>query len=95
MANTTVLTVRIERALLDDLKHAARAEGRSTSGHVVHLLKKELRPLAQAQVRPYRLAEGALAHIDVAETVEEFRLGPWIEAVVARRARRHEGRKRP
>jgi hypothetical protein len=95
MANTSVMTVRIDRALLDVLKRAAQAEGRSMSGQVVHVLKKELHPTPKPAASPGRSVAGMFAHVDVAEHVEEYGLGPWIGAVLDRRARRHARRTRP
>jgi hypothetical protein len=89
------MTVRIDRALLAELKRAARADGRSASSQVVHLLKKELRPLAQSPAGPHRSAAGAFAHADVAERVMDYRLGPWLEGAFDRRERRQRERRRP
>jgi hypothetical protein len=69
------MTVRIDRALLAALKRAAQTEGRSMSGQVVHVLKKELHPAPTTYPSRGRSVAGMFAHIDVAEDVEEYRLG--------------------
>jgi hypothetical protein len=89
------MTVRIDRALLAALKRAAEAEGRSVSGQVVYLLRKELRPLAKGNPSPGRSVAGMFAHVDVAENAEDYRLGSWIDGVLDRRARKHARRGRP
>ncbi len=80
------MTVRIDRPLLAELKRVAKSEGRRVSAEVVHVLRQQLGPVAQ-KLPPRRL-EGALAQIDVAEHIGEFRHGDWLTGVIDRRARR-------
>jgi hypothetical protein len=92
MANTTIMTVRIDRGLLAELKHLARSQGRSVSAQVVHVLRRQLPSAGKSG--PTRRLAGVFAHLDVAEDVAEYRLGEWLDQVIDQRVRRRPGRRR-
>jgi plasmid stability protein len=69
MANSAVMTLRLAPELLSELKVRARAEGRSTSAEVIHLLERVIRvPLASAPAK--RSTMGMFAEFDVPELSE-------------------------
>lgn len=69
---STVVSVRIGSALLDAVREQARADGRTVSGEIVHLVKEQIqaRPTRGVASRPI---SGWLAHLDVPDTHREFR----------------------
>ncbi len=93
MANTTVMTVRIDRNLLGELKRVAHARGRSVSAEVVQLLRRELAPVGEAV--PKSSVEGMFAHREVSTQLADYRLDGVIEWAVKRRGRRLPTRSAP
>jgi hypothetical protein len=68
MANTAVMTLRLEPELLAELKARARTEGRSTSAEVIHLIERVIRvPKARTSAR---LTMGMFAHLDAPELAD-------------------------
>lgn len=80
------MTVRIDRNLLNEVKRAARSDGRSVSAEVVHILRRELAP--RERTLSTRSVEGLFAHREVSEDLEDYRLGEWLDRALERRARR-------
>jgi plasmid stability protein len=66
MANSAVMTLRLAPELLSELKMRARAEGRSTSAEVIHLLERVIRvPVASGPAK--RSTMGMFAEFDAPE----------------------------
>jgi hypothetical protein len=71
---STVVSVRIAPALLRAVRALARAEGRSTSGKIVSILRAQVEA-EPATPRKSQPITGWLHHLDVPENHEQFRQG--------------------
>jgi hypothetical protein len=92
MAATRVISLRIDPELLEELRKAARAEGRSVSSQVVHLVRKELAARSRPRRKPLPTL-GWLRHLGAPDELEEFRrvrrsLSRSLAARAGRRSRR-------
>jgi len=72
MAATRVMSLRIDPELLEELRQAARAEGRSVSAQVVHLVRRELSAGPRRREKPLPTL-GWLRHLGAPNEIEEFR----------------------
>lgn len=72
MPPTRVMSLRIDPELLEELRRAARAEGRSVSAQVVHLVRRELGAAPRRRERPLPTL-GWLRHLGAPNELEEFR----------------------
>jgi hypothetical protein len=68
-----VMSLRIESELLEEIRRRARAEGRSVSAQILHLVRNELGPSAPQPSRRPQRTMGWLAHLDVPEDLETYR----------------------
>jgi hypothetical protein len=97
MANYTpsrVLSVRVGEDLVEPLRARARADGRSLSGEVVAILKAQIEA-ERATRRSVLPITGWLAHLDVPESLADFRAArARASAGLSRRARRTRRRAR-
>jgi hypothetical protein len=79
MAASKVMTLRIDPALLDELREVAREEGRSVSAQVVHLVRRDLEARGHVAAAPRASRRkplptyGWLRHLAGPDTFEEFR----------------------
>jgi len=72
MAATKVMTLRIDAALLEQLRETARAEQRSLSAQVLFLVRKELGAGAKRRRSPLPTL-GWLSHLAAPDDVAAFR----------------------
>ncbi len=83
------MTLRIDPDLLEQLKALARAERRSLSAQVLHLVRQQL-GARHEHARPHLPTMGWLRHWDAPDEIEEFRrLRRELSAGLERRVRRH------
>lgn len=93
MPLSKVMTIRVEPELLEQLRRAARAERRSVSGEVLHLVRQQLGPPQRRLGRP-KPTMGWLEHVDVPEGLNEFRtVREGLSRQLVRRVRGSNGRK--
>ena len=71
MANTSMMTVRIDTRLLKALKARAKKAGRSTSAEVVRIVEQEVKATATGE-KPKVRSEGMFSHLR-ALTEEDIR----------------------
>jgi plasmid stability protein len=71
MANTTVMTVRIDNDLLASLKDRAKHLGRSVSAEVIQLIKNQVTPRVQAPEKPFKTAAGMFSQFESLD-LEEY-----------------------
>jgi hypothetical protein len=76
MAATRVMTLRIDPAMLDELRDVARAEGRSVSGQMIHLVRRDLQARGRVAASSARRRKplptyGWLRHLPGPETTVE------------------------
>jgi len=91
MAGSSIMTLRVDPALLTALKEKAAREGRSVSAEVVRLIKRDVEP-ARHQRAKRTSTMGMFADFE-APTLEEFkrmRRG-FSSRASATRARRRSG----
>ena len=82
------MSLRIDPELLEELRKAARAEGRSVSSQVVHLVRKELATRSAPRKKPLPTL-GWLRHLDAPDELREFqRVRRSLSRSLAARARR-------
>ena len=70
---TRVMSLRIDPQLLEEIRRRARAEGRSVSAEILHLVRRELGGGSPPPRRGARRTMGWLAHLDVPEDLETYR----------------------
>ena len=87
MAASKVMTLRIEPALLEELRRVARVERRSLSGEVLYLVREQL-DLPARRLAPHKPTMGWLAHLDVPGELAEFRV---VRQSLSRQLRRRVG----
>ena len=87
MAASKVMTLRIEPALLEELRRVARAERRSVSGEVLYLVREQL-DLPARRLGQTKPTMGWLAHLDVPDELAEFRV---VRQSLSRGVRRRVG----
>jgi hypothetical protein len=73
MASSKVMTLRIDPELLDQLRAVARAERRSVSAQVVHLVRRELGTHTKAATRSVLPTLGWLQHLDAPDDLAAYR----------------------
>ena len=71
--STRVMSLRIDLELLEEIRQRARAEGRSVSAQILHLVRNELGAGSPPPKRRGRRTMGWLAHLDVPEDLETYR----------------------
>src|SRR5262245_29643004 len=76
MPATKVMTLRIDPAMLDELREVARAEGRSVSRQVIHLVRRDLQARGRVAGSSVRKGKplptyGWLRHLPGPETTVE------------------------
>jgi plasmid stability protein len=71
MANTTVMTVRIDNDLLAALKDRAQHLGRSVSAEVIQLIKSQLTPRVQSKDKPFKTTAGMFSQFESLD-LEEY-----------------------
>lgn len=85
------MTLRIDPALLEDLRRAAKAERRSVSAQVLHLVRKEVGASPRRSAKPLPTL-GWLRHLDAPDQLEEFhRVRRALSRRLAARAERGRG----
>lgn len=70
------MTVRVDEALLEEIRAAARKEDRSLSAYVLRVLREHLAAQAALEAPPRkatRSAMGALRHLGAPESIDDFR----------------------
>jgi len=67
------MSLRIDPELLEEIRQRARAEGRSVSAQILHLVRGELGGGSPYPKRRARRTMGWLAHLDVPEDLETYR----------------------
>ena len=86
------MTLRIDPDLLEQLREVARAERRSVSAQLVHLVRQELGTQAKAATRKVLPTLGWLRHLDAPDDLDAYRrvrraLSRRLQARVRRQAR--------
>lgn len=69
MANTTIMSIRIDSDLLDSLKIQAASVGRIVSSEVVQLIKQNL-TVAKVPQKPLKKSEGLFAQFEAPDLNE-------------------------
>jgi len=92
MAASKVMTLRIDPELLEQLREVARAERRSVSAQLVHLVRRELGTQGKAATRKVLPTLGWLRHLDAPDDLDAYRrvrrtLSRRLQARVRRQAR--------
>ncbi|TMA70159.1 MAG: Arc family DNA-binding protein [Deltaproteobacteria bacterium] len=70
--STRVMSLRIDPGLLEEIRRRARAEGRSVSSQILHLVRNQL-GVGSPPKRRARRTMGWLAHLDVPEDLGTYR----------------------
>ena len=90
MASSKVMTLRIDPELLDRLREVARAERRSVSAQVVHLVRRELGSQAKGPTPRVLPTLGWLRHLDAPDDLAAYRrVRRTLSRRLQARARRH------
>ena len=90
MASSKVMTLRIDPELLDQLREVARAERRSVSGQLVHLIRREIGTPAKGANRRVLPTLGWLRHLDAPDDLASYRrVRRALSRRLQARARRH------
>lgn len=84
------MTLRIEPELLERLREVAKAERRSVSAQVLHVVRRELADRPSPRRRPLATL-GWLRHLDAPDRLEEFRR---LRRALSRRVAAHVGQHR-
>ena len=83
------MTLRVEPALLEELRRVARAERRSVSGEVLYLVREQL-ALPPGRLGQPKPTMGWLAHLDVPDELGPFRVvRQGLSRQLRRRVQRH------
>jgi hypothetical protein len=83
MTASTIMTVRIEPALLDALRRRAKRAGRSLSAEVIDVLRRDLQPVVPGRPRK------TMGMFSVFEAPELAVFGAHRRSLSARIAKRH------
>src|SRR3989442_2412622 len=68
-----VMSLRLDPKLLEEIRKRARAEGRSVSAQILHVVRSEIGGRSPTPERRARRTMGWLAHLDVPEDVTTYR----------------------
>ena len=83
------MTLRIDPELLEQLRDVARAERRSVSAQLIHLVRREIGARSTRHPRSVLPTFGWLGHLDAPDTLDEFRrVRRALSRRLAERARR-------
>jgi len=84
------MTLRIDPELLSQLREVARAEGRSVSAQVVHLVRRELGAAGKLSTRKTLPTLGWLQHLNAPNDLAAYRrVRRALSRRLQGRARRH------
>ena len=83
------MTLRIDPELLEQLREVARAERRSVSAQVVHLVRRELGTQPKGATRKVLPTLGWLRHLDAPDDLDAYRR---VRRALSRRLQARAGR---
>ena len=89
MPDSRVMTLRIDPELLEQLREVARAERRSVSAQVVHLVRRELGTQPKGATRKVLPTLGWLRHLDAPDDLDAYRR---VRRALSRRLQARAGR---
>jgi len=90
MASSKVMTLRIDPDLLEQLRAVARAERRSVSAQLVHLVRRELGTPTKRAIQKVLPTLGWLQHLDAPDDLDAYRrVRRALSRRLHARARRH------